>query len=233
MVSKIFRIAAAGVVAAALSACGSGAPSGTAAVSSSPVFEPSAYSAPAYNASSNAAAYGTSYGSTYGSGSYSSLGQTGVPSALSAGSGTPTSALPCSTTPGVDLSSPSGLPTATVPGVTSCSASDTTGSTASGGAAQGAAAGFSASITETQTTGLFTKSVIGVTVAVTNNDATEESHYIIVSFTRNNDEVAVAYHQVDLTPGAQQTLDFPVPTDSSGHYIDADNAHVEVKDSLL
>ncbi len=233
MVSKIFRVAAACLVAVGLSACGSGSPSGTTAISSSPTFDPSAYSATTYNTGSSASSYGTSYGSsygsTYGSGSYSS----GVPSALTSSTGTPASALPCSSTPGVDLTNSSGLPTATVPGVTSCSASGTTGSSVAGAGTSGTAAGFSASITGTQTTGLFTKSVIGATVLVTNNDSTEESHYVIVSFTRNNDEVAVAYHLVDLTPGAQQTLDFPVPTDSSGRYIDADNAHVEVKDSLL
>lgn len=224
------RLAIAMAIAATLVGCGGNTPTQPASAydSSASNYGTTSYGSTAYGST----AYGsTSNGSTYGySGSPTG---SGVPSVY--GSSSPYGEVPCGGTPSGSSASEAQVPGLTICGSSSTSSGGTSGSTATATDSTGAATpgGFAATITATQTTGIFTKSVLGVSVQVVNNDAQEETHYVIVSFTLDNNEVGVAYHQVDLTPGAQQTLQFPIPTDSSGHDIQADSAHVEVADSLL
>lgn len=89
-----------------------------------------------------------------------------------------------------------------------------------------ARSGLEASITERQESGIFTKTLKGVTVSVANHDSVPRSRFLLVVFSKKGLEVDVQYKSLSMAPGSTATYSFKTSKD-------ADDAKVELRDGLL
>ncbi len=92
--------------------------------------------------------------------------------------------------------------------------------------AASAKSGMEATIAERKESGIFSKSLKSVTVTVTNNEATSQTKFLLVAFTKKDAEVEVQYKSLVMSPGGSATFLFSATKD-------ADDATVELRDSLL
>ena len=86
--------------------------------------------------------------------------------------------------------------------------------------------GMEASITAREESGIFSKSLKSVAVAVANHDAVERSRFLMVIFSKKGLEVEVQYKSIRMPAGGSQNFNFKAVKD-------ADDASVELRDTLL
>lgn len=86
--------------------------------------------------------------------------------------------------------------------------------------------GLEAAITAREESGIFSKSLKGVTVSVANRDSVAGSRFLLVIFTKKGHEVDVQYKSITMSPGNTATYSFKTSKD-------ADDAKVELRDGLL
>lgn len=175
---------------------------------------------------------------------------TGTGSTTYGGTGIPKTTTPTYTTPTTGTGSVYG----TVPaaGTTGCGATGTTTGTTQGalpGTSTGTAtpaqagcgqttpavgatpvpsgkSGMEAAITAREESGIFSKSLKGVTVAVANHDKLERSRFLLVIFSKKGHEVDVQYKSIRMPAGGTANFSFKASKD-------ADDATVELRDTLL
>jgi len=112
----------------------------------------------------------------------------------------------------------------TVP--TASTATSATGSVAATASVTPTKAGIEATITDRQTSGIFTKSLKAVTVSVANHDGATVTRFLLVVFSKKGAEVDVQYKTITMNPGMTTSYTFQASKD-------ADDATVEVRDTLL